>query len=74
MNDPDDGPVDHGGQDAERHGLLLDHQCVKKRKSSVGHGDGGADVDGCGEEEEVWTNRRYRIEKVMLNAIFSMQF
>lgn len=26
------------------------------------------------EEDEVWTNRRYRIEKVMLNAIFSMQF
>lgn len=36
--------------------------------------EGGGVADGEAEEDEVWTNRRYRIEKVMLNAIFSMQF
>ncbi|KFB41077.1 hypothetical protein ZHAS_00008532 [Anopheles sinensis] len=76
--EPKDGALKHGRQEERRHSLPLDQWVW--RKSSAWCGDG---VEGVVEEEdeeedegeeEVWTNRRYRIEKVLLNAIFSMQF
>lgn len=72
---PKDGALKYGRQEERRHSLPLDQWVWRKSYAWCGDGEEGVEEDeGEDEEEEVWTNRRYRIEKVLLNAIFSMSF